>query len=130
MRNVKRIFLLAMAISLLAVGCSDRTEEKSGSLKEENADAKDLLTVDELIRITGISETDYGDMDLRQFIEDFEITEDNVNSLNVKPHMNKFTCFLVPPGGGSPLGGSDSLSTIGPELSHLTAVKPPGPRTG
>ena len=48
----------------------------------------------------------------------------------VKPHMNKFTCFLVPPGGGSPLGGSDSLSTIGPELSHLTAVKPPGPHTG
>ena len=48
----------------------------------------------------------------------------------VKPHMNKFTCFLLPPGGGSPLGGSDSLSTIGPDLSHLTAVKPPGPRTG
>ena len=29
--------------------------------------------------------------------------------------MNKFTCFLVPPVGGSPLGGSDSLSTIGPD---------------
>ena len=50
--------------------------------------------------------------------------------IEVKPHMNKFTCFLVPPGGGSPLGRSDSLSTIGPELSHLTAVKPPGPRPG
>ena len=84
MRNVKRIFLLTVAVALLAVGCSDRTEEKSGSLKEENADAKDLLTVDELIRITGISEADYGDVDLRQFIEDFEITEDNVNSLNIK----------------------------------------------
>ena len=84
MRNVKRIFLLAMAISLLAVGCSDRTEERVEGLKEENADAKDLLTVDELIRITGISEADYGDVDLRQFIEDFEITEDNVNSLNIK----------------------------------------------
>ena len=91
MRNVKRIFLLAMAISLLAVGCSDRTEEKSGSLKEENADAKDLLTVDELIRITGISEADYGDVDLRQFIEDFEITEDNVESLNVKLLLEEYS---------------------------------------
>lgn len=91
MRNVKRIFLLAMALSLLAVGCSDRTEEKSGSLKEENADTKDLLTVDELIRITGISEADYGDVDLRQFIEDFEITEDNVNSLNIKLLLEEYS---------------------------------------
>nr|WP_303182472.1 hypothetical protein [Lachnoclostridium phocaeense] len=92
MRKVKRIILLTMAIALLAAGCSGMTEEKSGSFQNRgNADPKDLLTVDEMIRITGISEVDYGDVDLRQFIEDFEITEDNVESLNVKLLLEEYS---------------------------------------
>ena len=35
----------------------------------------------------------------------------------VKPHTTKVACFLLPPDGGSPLGGSDSLSTIRHGLS-------------
>lgn len=49
---------------------------------------------------------------------------------SVKPHTNKFACFLVPPDGGSLLRGSDSLSTIQPVLSQLAAIKPAGPRAG
>ena len=43
-----------------------------------------LLTVDELIRLSGIAEADYSDVDLQQFIEDYAITEENVDSLNIK----------------------------------------------
>ena len=43
-----------------------------------------ILTVDELIRLSGITEADYRDVDLQQFIEDYAITEENVESLNIK----------------------------------------------
>ena len=74
-----------MARALLAVGCSAGAEEKNGNLKEgENMETEKLLTVDELIRLSGITEADYSDVDLQQFIEDYAITEENVESLNIK----------------------------------------------
>ena len=85
MRNIKTVILLIMALALLAVGCSAGAEEKNGNLKEgENMETEKLLTVDELIRLSGIAEADYSDVDLQQFIEDYAITEENVESLNIK----------------------------------------------
>ena len=85
MRNIKTVILLIMALALLAVGCSAGAEEKNGNLKEgENMETEKLLTVDELIRLSGITEADYRDVDLQQFIEDYAITEENVESLNIK----------------------------------------------
>ena len=85
MRNIKTVILLIMALALLAVGCSAGAEEKNGNLKEgENMETEKLLTVDELIRLSGITEADYSDVDLQQFIEDYAITEENVESLNIK----------------------------------------------
>ena len=85
MRNIKTVILLIMALALLAVGCSAGAEEKNGNLKEgENMETEKLLTVDELIRLSGITEADYSDVDLQQFIEDYAITEENVDSLNIK----------------------------------------------
>lgn len=85
MRNIKTVILLIMALALLAVGCSAGAEEKNGNLKEgENMETEKLLTVDELIRLSGITEADYSDVDLQQFIDDYAITEENVDSLNIK----------------------------------------------
>ena len=84
-RNAKTILLMAMILSLLTAGCSAGTEEKNSDLKnEENVDTEKLLTADELIRLSGITEEDYSDADLRQFIEDYAITEENAGSLNIK----------------------------------------------
>ena len=85
MRNIKIVILLIMALALLAAGCSAGAEEKNGNLKEgENMETEKILTVDELIRLSGITEADYRDVDLQQFIEDYAITEENVESLNIK----------------------------------------------
>ena len=85
MRNIKIVILLIMALALLAAGCSAGAEEKNGNLKEgENMETEKILTVDELISLSGITEADYSDVDLQQFIEDYAITEENVESLNSK----------------------------------------------
>lgn len=85
MRNIKTVILMIMALSLLAAGCSAGTEEKNGNLKEgENIKTEKLLTVDELIRLSEITEAEYSDVDLQQFIDDYAITEENVDSLNIK----------------------------------------------
>lgn len=85
MRNKKSVILMIMAFSLLAAGCSTGAEEKNGNLKKgESMETEKNLTVDELIRLSGITEADYSDMDLQQFIEDYAITEENVESLNIK----------------------------------------------
>lgn len=85
MRNIKIVILLIMALALLAAGCSAGAEEKNGNLKEgENMETEKILTVDELISLSGITEADYSDVDLQQFIEDYAITEENVESLNIK----------------------------------------------
>ena len=85
MRNIKTVILMIMALSLLAAGCSAGTEEKNGNLKEgENIKTEKLLTVDELIRLSEITEAEYSDVDLQQFIDDYAITEENVESLNIK----------------------------------------------
>src|SRR5699024_1803813 len=69
----------------LAAGCSTGAKEKSGNLKKvERMETEKILTVDELIRLSGITEADYRDVDLQQFIEDYAITEENVESLNIK----------------------------------------------
>ena len=79
------LLLLAATVFLLAAGCSAAPEEQKGNHEEaEDADTENLLSVDELIRLTGISENDYGNADLGQFIEDFFITEENVDSLNIR----------------------------------------------
>lgn len=76
---------MIIALSLLAAGCSTGAKEKSGNLKKvERMETEKILTVDELIRLSGITEADYRDVDLQQFIEDYAITEENVESLNIK----------------------------------------------
>ena len=85
MRNKKSVILMIMAFSLLAAGCSTGAEEKNGNLKKgESMETEKNLTVDELISLSGITEADYSDIDLQQFIEDYAITEENVESLNIK----------------------------------------------
>ena len=85
MRDKKTVILMIIALSLLAAGCSTGAKEKSGNLKKvERMETEKILTVDELIRLSGITEADYIDVDLQQFIEDYAITEENVESLNIK----------------------------------------------
>lgn len=85
MRDKKTVILMIIALSLLAAGCSTGAKEKSGNLKKvERMETEKILTVDELIRLAGITEADYRDVDLQQFIEDYAITEENVESLNIK----------------------------------------------
>ena len=85
MRDKKTVILMIIALSLLAAGCSTGAKEKSGNLKKvERMETEKILTVDELIRLSGITEADYRDVDLQQFIEDYAITEENVESLNIK----------------------------------------------
>lgn len=85
MRDKKTVILMIIALSLLAAGCSTGVKEKSGNLKKvERMETEKILTVDELIRLSGITEADYRDVDLQQFIEDYAITEENVESLNIK----------------------------------------------
>ena len=85
------LLLLAAAVSLLAAGCSAAPkEQKENQVEAENIDTEKLLSVDELIRLTGISENDYGDADLGQFIEDFAITEENVDSLNIRLLLEEY----------------------------------------
>ena len=85
MRDKKTVILMIIALSLLAAGCSTGAKEKSGNLKKvERMETEKILTVDELISLSGITEADYRDVDLQQFIEDYAITEENVESLNIK----------------------------------------------
>ena len=85
MRDKKTVILMIIALSLLAAGCSTGAKEKSGNLKKvERMETEKILTVDQLIRLSGITEADYRDVDLQQFIEDYAITEENVESLNIK----------------------------------------------
>ena len=85
MRDKKTVILMIIALSLLAAVCSTGAKEKSGNLKKvERMETEKILTVDELIRLSGITEADYRDVDLQQFIEDYAITEENVESLNIK----------------------------------------------
>ncbi len=85
MRDKKTVILMIIALSLLAAGCSTGAKEKGGNLKKvERMETEKILTVDELIRLSGITEADYRDVDLQQFIEDYAITEENVESLNIK----------------------------------------------
>ena len=85
MRDKKTVILMIIALSLLAAGCSTGAKEKSGNLKKvERMETEKILTVDELIRLSGITEADYRDVDLQQFTEDYAITEENVEPLNIK----------------------------------------------
>ena len=81
----KRIAFLALAVLVSVSGCSGSTQNGDVDHKEEeNMDTeKKLLTADELIRLAGISEEQYRDVDLEQFIKDFEITEDDIETLNI-----------------------------------------------
>ena len=89
----KKIAFLALAVLMSVSGCSGST--KNGDVKhkeEENMNTeKKLLTADELIRLSGISEKQYRDADLEQFIEDFEITEENVGSLNISLLLEEYS---------------------------------------
>ena len=81
----KRIAFLALAVLMSVSGSRGSTQNGDVDHKEEeNMDTeKKLLTADELIRLAGISEEQYRDVDLEQFIKDFEITEDDIETLNI-----------------------------------------------
>ena len=77
----KRIAFLALAVLVSVSGCSGSTKNENADHKEEeNMDTEKLLTADELIRLAGLSEDQYRDVDLEQ-LEDVsdlirgEITE-------------------------------------------------------
>ena len=88
----KRITFLALAVLMCVSGCSGSTVNKNADHKEEeNMDTKKLLTEDELIRLSGISEDRYRDIDLEQFIKDFEITEDDIETLNISLLLEEYS---------------------------------------
>ena len=67
--NKKRIAYLALAVLMGVSGCGGSTANENADHKEEgNMDTKKLLTEDELIRLSGISEDQYRDVDLEQSI--------------------------------------------------------------
>ena len=67
--NKKRIAYLALAVLMCVSGCGGSTANENADHKEEgNMDTKKLLTEDELIRLSGISEDQYRDVDLEQSI--------------------------------------------------------------
>ena len=88
----KKIAFLALAVLVSVSGCSGSTKNENADHKEEeNMDTEKLLTADELIRLAGLSEDQYRDVDLEQFIEDFEITEENVGSLNISLLLEEYS---------------------------------------
>ena len=54
------------------------TEDKEEMLSEQS-----LITPEELIRAAGLTKEQYRGVDLEQFIEDFAITEEDVDTLNI-----------------------------------------------
>lgn len=97
-----------MIILLLAALCSACGD--SENQEDENVSDVQLVSVEELIEASGINPDDYSTELLQQFIKDFEITEDNVTTLNI-PLLLK---------GYSPEGTldvSDILSADMPERS-------------
>lgn len=90
--NKKRIAYLALAVLMCVSGCGGSTANENADHKEEgNMDTKKLLTEDELIRLSGISEDQYRDVDLEQFIKDFEITEDDIETLNISLLLEEYS---------------------------------------
>ncbi len=75
-----------MIILISACGPSSSEEKDEISTVQEDAEGgktMNLITVDELINKTGINPNDYLGIDLQEFINEYEITEDIVEDLNV-----------------------------------------------
>ncbi len=91
---MKKLFIGLLLLALLAAGCADRqiakseneeTEQitESENKETEQMEDRELLTEEQLIRLAGIEEGQYGETLLEQFIADYEITEKNVGTLNI-----------------------------------------------
>ena len=80
-------------MTALGAGCASGTAgtDKSETAEEytEMADTK-LISVEELFNISGLSADDYKDIDLEKFIDDYEITEDNAKSLNIRLLLDEY----------------------------------------
>ena len=50
---------------------------------EETYSEQRLITPEELIRAAGLTKEQYSKVDLEQFIEDFDITTEDVDTLNI-----------------------------------------------
>ena len=73
MSKKKLLVVLLMLMSLILTACVEDSEDMDSKLLSES----------ELIEICNLSEEDYAGKDLKSFIEDFELTEENVADFNV-----------------------------------------------
>ena len=83
--------VLAMVIVAVIYTCSACAGQEDDlkdpgtedSAQEDLLTEEDFLTEEELIRSAGLTEEQYDGIDLGRFIDDFAITEENVDSLNI-----------------------------------------------
>lgn len=77
MKNLKYAWLIMM---ICMVGCS---YNKIKIREERSVEHDKRLSVEELISLTGINQNKYSYLDLERFINEYEITSENVKMLNI-----------------------------------------------
>ena len=86
------IICLTLIICLLSSGCGGNadTDVKDERKETMSIDRDNLLTEEEFFELSNISKEDWEDVDIATFIEDFEITEESIRSLNVELLLNDY----------------------------------------
>lgn len=120
--------LLLLLIIACLMGCSENPKEESGTdhakkttkageshapedTMEENSENK-LLSVDEFIRLSGISAEKYSDIDLQKFIEEYDITENVLSTLNIELLLEDYRTISKITDVGEVLDDPDTVRTV------------------
>lgn len=74
---------MLLIMMIFMTGCAKSNNIEADGQEEEVVKYEQLLSVDQLITLSGIDQNKYANMDLEQFIEDYEITMENVKTLNI-----------------------------------------------
>lgn len=80
---MKKLFVTLLLLAVFAAGCAESQSVKSENEEAVQMENRELLTGEQLIRLAGIEEGQYSEALLEQFIGDYEITEENVGTLNI-----------------------------------------------
>ncbi len=105
MRRRRMLLLLLMVWNCLfmTIGCTEKgaDDRKEMDSRQESEDKKGAYTMDkkflseqELIDLADLAPEDYSGVDLGQFIEDYELTEDNVENFRIKLLLSEYRDIL------------------------------------
>lgn len=90
MKKTILLIISLVVIVFIMTGCAGKSIESVKSEETQVMAENGLLSVEDFISLSGISADKYADIDLEAFIKDYEITAEDIKTLNIELLLDEY----------------------------------------